>query len=103
MPMPYGFSTTKIMILEFFWKNSFKMAEKKLTIHHSEVAHDILQDAVELAARDIEKKELENVIARNLKEALDKQYNKNWQCIVGKNFGAFVSNEDDYALYFTYG
>lgn len=79
------------------------MAEKKLTIHHSEVVHDILQDAVELAAREIEKKELEHVIAKKLKDALDKQYTKEWQCIVGKNFGAFVSNEDEFSLYFTYG
>jgi dynein light chain LC8-type len=42
-------------------------------------------------------------IAANLKKEFDKRYNKEWQCIVGKNFGAFVSNEEEYALYFTYG
>jgi hypothetical protein len=32
------------------------MAERKLKIHHCETTHDILHDAVEIAARDIEKK-----------------------------------------------
>jgi dynein light chain LC8-type len=74
-----------------------------LKIHHCETAHDILHDAVEIAARDIEKKCADVEIAANLKKEFDKRYNKEWQCIVGKNFGAFVSNEEEYAVYFTYG
>jgi hypothetical protein len=58
--------------------NSFKMAEKKLKIHHSEVVHDILYDAVELAARDIEKKCADLEIATNLKKEFDKRYSPNW-------------------------
>ncbi|QPG74378.1 hypothetical protein FOA43_001705 [Brettanomyces nanus] len=39
-------------------------------------------------------------IAASLKKSMDKLYGSTWHCIVGKNFGSFVSHESGYFVYF---
>ncbi|ESW98715.1 hypothetical protein HPODL_05262 [Ogataea parapolymorpha DL-1] len=38
-----------------------------------------------------------------LKKEMDKQYGTTWHCIVGKNFGSFVSHEAGNFIYFYIG
>jgi dynein light chain LC8-type len=79
------------------------MVDRKLTIHYSEVPQDLQIAAVERAAGLIESKKPDNEIAKDLKRAFDAQYNPQWHCVVGRHFGAYVSNEEQKVLYFTYG
>mmetsp|Transcript_4067 Transcript_4067/g.6159 ORF Transcript_4067/g.6159 Transcript_4067/m.6159 type:complete len:90 (-) Transcript_4067:36-305(-) len=79
------------------------MVDRKLSIHFSDVPQDLQIIAVEQASNLIESKKPPNEIAKIIKQAFDKEYFPNWHCIVGNQFGAFVSNEDSKALYFTYG
>ena len=79
------------------------MADRKLKVHRADAPHDMLVLAVERAASLIESKTPLNTIAKKLKNLFDKTYFPNWHCIVGHHFGAFASNEEGKALYFTYG
>jgi dynein light chain LC8-type len=79
------------------------MSDRKLNVHFSDVSQDLLIFAVERAAAAIERKDPDNEIAKHLKIKFDKEFYPSWHCIVGKNFGAYVSNEENKALYFTYG
>ena len=79
------------------------MAEKKLRVHFSDVPQDLQVDAVEWAAPLIEGKKPDSNIAQKLKAEFDKKYHPSWHVIVGKQFGAYVSNEEGSGLYFTYG
>lgn len=79
------------------------MVDRKLSIHFSDVPQDLQIIAVEQASNLIESKKPPNEIAKIIKQTFDKEYFPNWHCIVGNQFGAFVSNEDSKALYFTYG
>ena len=79
------------------------MVDRKLTVHYSDVPQDLQIAAVERAAGLIESKQPINHIAKELKKNFDIEFYPSWHCIVGNNFGAYVSNEDGKALYFTYG
>ena len=79
------------------------MADRKLNVHFSDVYQDLLIAAVERASGLIDNKSPINEIAKALKKEFDKEFYPSWHCIVGNNFGAYVSNEEGKALYFTYG
>ena len=79
------------------------MVDRKLNVHFSDVPQDLQIVAVERAAGLIESKSPINEIAKALKKEFDREFYPNWHCIVGNNFGAYVSNEEGKALYFTYG
>jgi dynein light chain LC8-type len=79
------------------------MADKKLQVHFIDADNDLLVDAVNIASRAIDLKKPDFEIARELKREFDSRYNLAWHCIVGKHFGAYVSNEETGGLYFTYG
>ena len=42
-----------------------------------------------------------STIAAYIRKAFDKAFGKGWNCIVGKNFGAFVTHEIKTYIYFT--
>lgn len=79
------------------------MVDRKLTVHFSDMPQDYVIVAVEKAASMIESKTPINEIAMSIKKMFDKDFYPTWHCIVGNNFGAYVSNEDGKAIYFTYG
>ena len=51
----------------------------------------------------IEKNVVEKDIAAFIKKEFDNKYNPTWHCIVGKNFGSYVTHESRYFIYFYYG
>lgn len=46
---------------------------------------------------------MESLVSRHLKQYFDNKYGPNWNCVVGKNFHAFVSYESKHFLYFHEG
>lgn len=42
-------------------------------------------------------------IAAYIKKDFDKRYNPTWHCIVGRNFGSFVTHETRHFIYFYLG
>lgn len=79
------------------------MVDRKLNVHFSDVPQDLQITAVEKAAGLIESKTPINDIAKEIKILFDKEYFPNWHCVVGNNFGAYISNEEGKVIYFTYG
>ena len=51
------------------------------------------QDAVDCATAALEKFNVEKDIAAYIKKEFDKTYNPTWHCIVGRNFGSYVTHE----------
>eukprot|EP01084_Bolivina_argentea_P228794 386336_1 len=50
-------------------------------------------EATIIATEAISKQSKNEDIAKYIKQEFDKKYNPIWQCIVGKNFGSFVTYE----------
>jgi dynein light chain LC8-type len=42
-------------------------------------------------------------IAAYIKKEFDKKYNPTWHCIVGRNFGSYVTHETRHFIYFYLG
>ena len=74
-----------------------------LTCSGATVAEDMQQDAIDCAAQAMEKYNIEKDIAAYIKKEFDKKYNPTWHCIVGRNFGSYVTHETKHFIYFYLG
>ncbi|VDP69984.1 unnamed protein product [Echinostoma caproni] len=76
------------------------MGERKAVIKNADMSNDMQEDAVQTAAYAIDKYQVEKDIAAHLKKEFDRRYNPTWHCIVGKNFGSYVTHETQNFIYF---
>ena len=51
----------------------------------------------------MEKYNIEKDIAAYIKKEFDKKYYPTWHCIVGRNFGSYVTHETKHFIYFYLG
>ncbi|KAF9111894.1 Dynein light chain 1, cytoplasmic [Mortierella sp. AM989] len=76
------------------------MVELRPTIKNADMTEEMQQEAVECAIRGFEKYTVEKDIAAFLKKEFDKKYGATWHCIVGRNFGSYVTHETKHFIYF---
>ena len=79
------------------------MSERKAVIKNADMSEDMQQDAVDCATQALEKFNIEKDIAAYIKKEFDKKYNPTWHCIVGRNFGSYVTHETKHFIYFYLG
>ncbi len=68
--------------------------ERKAIIKNSDMTEDMQQDAINVATKDI---------ACYIKKEFDRKHNPTWHCIVGRNFGSYVTHETKHFIYFYLG
>ncbi|KAA3674229.1 hypothetical protein P879_08495 [Paragonimus westermani] len=76
------------------------MGDRKAVIKNADMPNDMQEDAVHTAAYALDKFQLEKDIAAHIKKEFDRKYNPTWHCIVGKNFGSYVTHETQNFIYF---
>lgn len=69
------------------------MSERKAVIKNADMTEEMQQEAVDCATQAMEKYNIEKDIAAFVKREFDKKYNPTWHCIVGRNFGSYVTHE----------
>lgn len=69
------------------------MSDRKAVIKNADMPEEMQQDAVDCATQAMEKYNIEKDIAAFIKREFDKKYNPTWHCIVGRNFGSYVTHE----------
>ncbi|XP_046337805.2 uncharacterized protein LOC124119361 [Haliotis rufescens] len=79
------------------------MTERKAVIKNADMSEDMQQDAVDCSTAALEKYNIEKDIAAYIKKEFDKKYNPTWHCIVGRNFGSYVTHETKHFIYFYLG
>ena len=79
------------------------MAERKAVIKNADMSEDMQQDAVDCASQALDQFNIEKDIAAFIKKEFDKKYNPTWHCIVGRNFGSYVTHETKHFIYFYLG
>uniref|UniRef100_A0A8C2EDR0 Splicing factor, arginine/serine-rich 1 n=1 Tax=Cyprinus carpio TaxID=7962 RepID=A0A8C2EDR0_CYPCA len=79
------------------------MTDRKAVIKNADMSEDMQQDAVDCATQAMEKYNIEKDIAAYIKKEFDKKYNPTWHCIVGRNFGSYVTHETKHFIYFYLG
>ena len=80
-----------------------QMSERKAVVKNADMPEDMQQDAIECATQAMEKFNIEKDIAAYIKKEFDKKYNPTWHCIVGRNFGSYVTHETKHFIYFYMG
>lgn len=61
------------------------------------------QQAIVNIIRELDAHRSEKELAMILKREFDREFFPTWHCVVGKNFGSFVSYEEKHMLYFQVG
>ncbi|XP_062207490.1 uncharacterized protein LOC133909184 [Phragmites australis] len=72
----------------------------KIQLKSADMKEDMRQEAFDIARVAFEKHSLEKDIAEYIKKEFDKNYGPTWHCIVGRNFGSYVTHETNYFVYF---
>merc|ERR1711976_544363 len=62
---------------------------------------EMKEEAVHIALESIKKFSIERDIAEEIKKHFDTKYQPAWHCIVGKDFGSFVTHETKSFLFVT--
>ncbi|CAF9929276.1 MAG: hypothetical protein GOMPHAMPRED_005356 [Gomphillus americanus] len=85
--------------------NTDKPAGKKLEaqIKSADMAEEMQQEAIAVAQEAMEKFSIEKDIAQHIKKEFDSRKGATWHCIVGRNFGSFVTHETRHFIYFYVG
>ncbi|CAD7925857.1 unnamed protein product [Amoebophrya sp. A25] len=78
-------------------------SDRKAVIKNADMAEDMQQDAIDCAMQALEKYNIEKDIAAFIKKEFDKKYNPTWHCVVGRNFGSYVTHETKHFIYFYLG
>lgn len=85
------------------WKNMWG-AKVKWPI---DMPDDLLKDAIETVAKALEDFpdfETDGLrVAEQVKREFDERWSMSWHCIIGKNFGSYVTHESQRFIYFYYG
>jgi dynein light chain LC8-type len=76
---------------------------RKAVIKNADMNEDMQTDAIDCAAMALDKFSVERDIAAFIKKEFDKKYETTWHCIVGRNFGSFVTHETKHFIYFEIG
>ncbi|GAA5888685.1 hypothetical protein JCM6882_009049 [Rhodosporidiobolus microsporus] len=72
-------------------------------IKSADMAKEMQDVAVEVAAEAMKQHDIEKDIAAYIKRDFDKRYGPTWHVVVGKNFGSFCTHESGNFLYWYMG
>ncbi|CAL1413210.1 unnamed protein product [Linum trigynum] len=73
---------------------------KKIVIKNADMKEDMQKEAVEIAISAFEKLNVEKDVAEYIKKEFDRKHGPTWHCIVGRNFGSYVTHETNHFVYF---
>ncbi|XP_030852552.1 uncharacterized protein LOC581871 [Strongylocentrotus purpuratus] len=82
--------------------------KNKIEVKNADMDDDMQELAIDLAKQMLEdgdktKKVVEKDVAAFIKKEFDKNYDPTWHCIVGRNYGSYVTHETKHFIYFYHG
>jgi dynein light chain LC8-type len=79
------------------------MAERKAVIKSVDMPEEMQQEALTCAYDAMERLNFEKDIASHIKKEFEKNHSPTWHCIIGRNFGSYVTHETGNFIYFYVG
>ncbi|KEG12391.1 dynein light chain [Trypanosoma grayi] len=70
---------------------------------NADMTKDMQEDARNFVIQAFETESLENAVASFVKREFQRKYKGVWHCVVGKNFGSYVTHETKGYIYITWG
>ncbi|KAI8640371.1 dynein light chain 1, cytoplasmic [Parasitella parasitica] len=68
------------------------MSDTKAVVKSVDMSEEMQQEAIECSTQALEKFNIEKDIAAHIKREFDRKYGPTWHCVVGRNFGSFVTH-----------
>ncbi|KAK9353951.1 dynein light chain type 1-domain-containing protein [Lipomyces doorenjongii] len=75
----------------------------KAVIKSADMSEEMQAVVIDLAVQAMERYNIEKDIAAHIKKELDQRFGQTWHCIVGRNFGSYVTHETRHFIYFYLG
>ncbi|EHA54306.1 hypothetical protein MCOR27_011175 [Pyricularia oryzae] len=72
-------------------------------IKAADMNDDLAMEIIDVAQEAMSRLTIEKDIAEHVKKTFDERKGPTWHCIVGRNFGSFVTHESKHFLYFYLG
>jgi len=73
---------------------------KKAVVKIADMSTEMQVDAVASATAALDKFTIEKDVASFIKKEFDKKHGPTWHCVVGRNFGSYVTHETKNFIYF---
>ncbi|KAI9659962.1 MAG: Dynein light chain [Bathelium mastoideum] len=80
-----------------------KQEQLEPQIKSVDMSDEMQAEAIDLAQEAMNKFSIEKDIAQHIKKEFDSRKGPTWHCIVGRNFGSFVTHETKHFIYFYLG
>ncbi|VDK36611.1 unnamed protein product [Taenia asiatica] len=79
------------------------MEASKAIVKNTDMPEEMQQRAIECAEEAPDRYNIEKDIAAHIKKFFDKEFSPTWHCVVGRNFGSYVTHEEKKFVYFYIG
>nr|CAD1828489.1 unnamed protein product [Ananas comosus var. bracteatus] len=80
--------------------NNRKKPAAKITLKSADMAEEMREEVFCCARAAFDGHAMEKDIAEYIKKEFDRNHGPTWHCIVGRNFGSFVTHETNHFIYF---
>lgn len=81
-------------------KSSHSDKEPTIVVKNADMDDDLQEEAIELAKDAFQKFSVEKDIASHIKKEFDAKFQPTWHCIVGRQYGSYVTHETKHFIYF---
>ncbi|KAF5402354.1 hypothetical protein P879_02504 [Paragonimus westermani] len=79
------------------------MLERRAIIKNADMPEDMQQEAADCCGEALDKFTVEKDIAAYVKKEFDRLHQPTWHCVVGRQFGSYVTHEAKHFIYFHIG
>jgi dynein light chain LC8-type len=76
---------------------------KRAVVKNADMTEEMQSEAVEVASQAVERFSVEKDVAAHVKKEFDRRHGPTWHCVVGRNFGTYVTHETKHFVYFYLG
>lgn len=76
---------------------------QKTQVKSVDMSEEMEAEALSVAKLAVQSNNVEKDIAQYIKKEFDQRHGNTWHCIVGRNFGSFVTHETKHFIYFYVG
>ncbi|CAH8454223.1 unnamed protein product [Dicrocoelium dendriticum] len=70
------------------------MEEVSAVVENSSMKEEMLEDAVMISSDAMQRFQDHKDIATYVKREFDRKYGKTWHCVVGRDYGSFITHEE---------
>lgn len=80
-------------------KDASNSSKDKVVVKNSDMEDEMREEATKITQEAFEQFKVEKDIAAYIKKGFDSKHGAAWHCIVGRNYGSYVTHETHHFIY----